>query len=79
MIEPLHDVVYLCLRQRIHVRAFGHILANQPVGVLEVRIKSIKPPRLFGLFGLLASSGSSKPNIWNFFGKYYLNSESALP
>ena len=34
MIEPIHDVVYLCLRQRIQGRAFGHILANQPIGVL---------------------------------------------
>ena len=34
MIEPIPDVVYLCFRQRIHVRSFGHILANQPVGVL---------------------------------------------
>ena len=34
MIEPLHDVVYLCLRQRIQGRSFGHILANQPIGVL---------------------------------------------
>ena len=34
MIEPIHDVVYLCLRQRIEGRPFGHILANQPVGVL---------------------------------------------
>ena len=34
MIEPIHDVVYLCLGQRIHALAFGHILANQPIGVL---------------------------------------------
>ena len=34
VIEPIHDVVYLCLGQRIQSRAFGHILANQPVGVL---------------------------------------------
>ena len=34
MIEPIHDVVYLRLRQRIEGRAFGHILANQPIGVL---------------------------------------------
>ena len=34
MIEPVHDVVYLRLRQRIQGRAFGHILANQPIGVL---------------------------------------------
>ena len=34
MIEPIHDVVYLRLGQRIEGRAFGHILANQPVGVL---------------------------------------------
>ena len=34
MIEPLHDVVYLRLGQRIQGRPFGHILANQPVGVL---------------------------------------------
>ena len=34
MIEPIHDVVYLSLRQRIQGRAFGHILANQPVGIL---------------------------------------------
>ena len=34
MIEPIPDVVYLRLRQRIQRRAFGHILANQPVGVL---------------------------------------------
>ena len=33
MIEPIHEVVYLHLRQRIQSRPFGHILANQPVGV----------------------------------------------
>ena len=34
MIEPIPDMVYLCFRQCIQGRAFGHILANQPVGVL---------------------------------------------
>ena len=34
MIESIHDVVYLCLRQRIQGRAFGHILANQR-GIFE--------------------------------------------
>ena len=34
MVEPIPDVVYLRLRQRIHGRPFGHIRANQPIGVL---------------------------------------------
>ena len=34
MIEPIHDVVYLFVRQRIQGHPFGHILANQPVGIL---------------------------------------------
>ena len=34
MIEPIHDVMDLLVGQRIEGRTFGHILANQPVGVL---------------------------------------------
>ena len=49
MIEPIHDVMYLRLRQRIQGRAFGHILANQPEGlyiVLENRIPYMVPFRV---------------------------------
>ena len=34
MIEPIHDMVYLRLRQRIQGCAFGHVLANQSIGIL---------------------------------------------
>ena len=34
MVEPIHDVMHLFVGQRIQCRAFGHILADQPVGVL---------------------------------------------
>ena len=34
VIESIHDVVHLLLRQGIQRPALGHILANQPVGIL---------------------------------------------
>ena len=45
MIEPVHNMVYLCLRQRIQSHAFRHILANQSIGVL------VEPP-LPGMIGM---------------------------
>ena len=45
MIEPVHNMVYLCLRQRIQSHAFRHILANQSIGFL------VEPP-LPGMIGM---------------------------
>ena len=45
MIEPVHNMVYVCVRQRIQGHAFRHILANQSIGVL------VEPP-LPGMIGM---------------------------
>ena len=34
MIEPVHNMLHLRLRQHLQVHSFGYLLANQPVGVL---------------------------------------------
>ena len=33
MIEPIHNMMYLCVRQRVEGHAFRYILANQAIRV----------------------------------------------
>ena len=33
MIEPIHNMMYLCVRQRVEGHAFRYILANQAISV----------------------------------------------
>ena len=51
MIEPVHNMVYLCVRQRIQGHAFRHILATQSIGVL------VEPP----LPGMIGSGQNIRP------------------
>jgi len=37
MIEPIHNMMYLCVRQRVEGHAFRYILANQAVFSLSPR------------------------------------------
>ena len=58
VIEPIHDVVYLLLGQRIQGHPFGHILANQPVGVLvESPLPMVGMGKIYGRVQRLADRG----------------------